>query len=469
MLRWRWVADLLPDSNHLCRQSRLPLLWPAAAFDTKTLKNSERCASSRACGVNASSFFLASLSFFLFFIFRTRRQKKLHLSTLRESGLFLFLSRVSMSSSAATSSGGGGGGAPGATASSSKTRVPGRPLQVVRVCSDAEGESLPIELNEEALDELHGQLKLVRQQHGELPLVVHSAAGTFREGKSFILDCFLRYLYHLECTDEDDLVLEHAVDTSFMDDCNLTESLPDGSAIFETRSSTDRVTQGIWFYSRPFVIRTASDQKVAVLLMDTQGLFDTAASSALDAPIFALSLLLSSKQIINKRGQFTTNDWQLLNLFTEFANEIVRRLHRGQDPELLGEKAFQELEFLSRDFQNFQMRFDDVGTEDEHGLKITTERFLAHCTEASNEYLDKMTAQMMKHHTAISERIHGLYQKISCTCLTHPGEKMTHPRWKGDSAALSDTFRALVANYCRTSFANPAFKCVVASSRPAAL
>ena len=364
------------------------------------------------------------------------------------------------SSAAATAASGGGGASASATAPASHSRVPGRPLQVVRVCSNADEDSLPIELNEEALDELHGQLKLVRQQHGELPLVVHSAAGTFREGKSFILDCFLRYLYHLESADADDLVLEHAVDTSFMDDCNLTEGLPDGSSIFETRSSTDRVTQGIWFYSHPFVIRTASDQKVAVLLMDTQGLFDTAASSALDAPIFALSLLLSSKQIINKRGQFTTNDWQLLNLFTEFANEIVRRLHRGQDPELLGEKAFQELEFLSRDFQNFQMRFDDIGTEDEHGLKITTERFLAHCTEASNEYLDKMTAQMMKHHSAISDRIHGLYQKISCTCLTHPGEKMTHPRWKGDSAALSDTFRALVANYCRSSFANPAFKCV---------
>jgi len=355
----------------------------------------------------------------------------------------------------------------GAAKSPAKTPLlgPGRPLQVVQV-SSAEGDE-PIRLNEDALKELEDNLALVRQKHGDIPLTIHSAAGTFREGKSFILDCFLRYLYHLEISSVDDLVLENVVDSSFLENCNLTAPLPDGSEIFETRSSTDRVTAGIWLYSKPFVISTGnfigsggaiSGQKVAVLLMDTQGLFDTAAMSSLDAPIFALSVLLSSKQIINKRGQFNTNDWQLLNLFTEFANEIVRKLHRGKDPELLGEKPFQQLEFLSRDFQNFDLEFDDIGTVNEHGHKVSLEHFLAHCEEASNEYLDRMTAQMRKHHQAVSDRIQSLYQNITCTCLSHPGEKMTSKRWQGDSVALSDTFRALVARYCRSSFVAPAIK-----------
>ncbi len=227
--------------------------------------------------------------------------------------------------------GGGGSKAPVAG------RVPSRPLQVVSVSSN--DNEAPITLNEEALAELKANLDEVKAVHGDLPLVVHSVAGTFREGKSFVLDCFLRYLYHVESLNEDDRVLEHAVDAEFLTDVNLHGALPDGSAIFETRSSTDRVTAGIWLYSRPFIIRTAQHDKVAVLLMDTQGLFDTAASSSLDAPIFALSVLLSSKQIINKRGQFATYDWQLLNLFTEFSYEIVRRLHQGKDPELLGGKV----------------------------------------------------------------------------------------------------------------------------------
>jgi atlastin len=333
----------------------------------------------------------------------------------------------------------------------------GRPLEIVAVSNDKSDEK-PIQLNEIGLQELRASLKAAEAKHGQLPLVVQSAAGAFREGKSFILDCFLRYLYHLENSTDDDLILENEVESDFLQNCNLLGPLPDGSEMFESRSSTDRVTSGIWFYSRPFVITNLNGQKVAVLLMDTQGLFDVGAASKLDAPIFALSVLLSSKQIINKRGQFNASDWQLLNMFTEFANEIVRRLHRGKDPKVLGEKAFQELEFLARDFQNFEMDIEDVGTTDCNGLKVTMDSFLAHCTESSNEYLDGMTKQMATHHKPISDRIQNLYTTISCTCLCHPGDKMISRRWNGDGNLLTPTFRALVARYCRNNFANPIIK-----------
>jgi hypothetical protein len=42
---------------------------------------------------------------------------------------------------------------------------------------------------------------------------------------------------------------------------------------------------------------------------------------------------------------------------------------------------------------------------------------------------------------------------------------MVHSRWNGDAAALSGTFRALLAHYCRTSFASPAVKCDILGDR----
>ena len=54
------------------------------------------------------------------------------------------------------------------------------------------------------------------------------------------------------------------------------------------------------------------------------------------------------------------------------------------------------------------LRYDQIGTEDEHGLTITTESFLAHCKEASNAYLDDMLEAMKDHHGPVIKRIDAL-------------------------------------------------------------
>jgi hypothetical protein len=89
-----------------------------------------------------------------------------------------------------------------------------RPLQVVVVSS--EPNEPRIRLDEEGMEELQASLAACTAKHGDLPLAVYSVAGAFREGKSFMLDCFLRYLYHLENSPEDDLVLENEVESSFL-------------------------------------------------------------------------------------------------------------------------------------------------------------------------------------------------------------------------------------------------------------
>lgn len=62
---------------------------------------------------------------------------------------------------------------------------------------------------------------------------------------------------------------------------------------FAWRGGVERMTTGIWVWSEPFIRRTEGGKKVAVLLVDTQGMFDNETSMGLTACIFAVSTLVS--------------------------------------------------------------------------------------------------------------------------------------------------------------------------------
>jgi hypothetical protein len=66
---------------------------------------------------------------------------------------------------------------------------------------------------------------------------------------------------------------------------------------FRWRGGKERQTTGIWMWSEPFIRYTANKEKLAVLLMDTQGMFDNETSMTLTAQIFGLSTLVSSYQV----------------------------------------------------------------------------------------------------------------------------------------------------------------------------
>lgn len=58
-------------------------------------------------------------------------------------------------------------------------------------------------------------------------------------------------------------------------------------------------TSGIWMWSEPFIRTTKASggEKLAILLMDTQGMFDNETTMTLTAQIFGLSTLVSSFQV----------------------------------------------------------------------------------------------------------------------------------------------------------------------------
>ena len=84
-------------------------------------------------------------------------------------------------------------------------------------------------------------------------------SGAFRRGKSFLLDFLLRYLSR---SGRDDWMGEKTDDKS-----PLTG--------FHWRGGSERGTTGILMWSQVFEARTKKGKDVAIVLMDTQGAFDS--------------------------------------------------------------------------------------------------------------------------------------------------------------------------------------------------
>lgn len=60
---------------------------------------------------------------------------------------------------------------------------------------------------------------------------------------------------------------------------------------------SERETSGILVWSRPFIVRNQDGEDTAVILMDTQGAFDSQSTVKDCATIFALSTMISSLQV----------------------------------------------------------------------------------------------------------------------------------------------------------------------------
>lgn len=136
-----------------------------------------------------------------------------------------------------------------------------------------------------------------------MKVAVIAVVGAFRSGKSFLLNFFLRYLRNGNAEDftqdwmsaEGDVLSEGNMNEG---DWSLVES-EKREASFAWRGGEERQTTGIWMWSEPFIRSTCSSngEKIAILLMDTQGMFDNETTMTLTAQIFGLSTLVSSFQV----------------------------------------------------------------------------------------------------------------------------------------------------------------------------
>jgi len=112
---------------------------------------------------------------------------------------------------------------------------------------------------------------------------------------------------------------------------------------FSSRPGISRDTTGILFWNDVFLYNNErTGEKIAIIVMDTQGLFDNDTSPLDNSRIFALSTLISSIQVLNLTGVIQEDQLQYLQFATEFAKFATSDSISG--------KAFQKLLFLIRDW-----------------------------------------------------------------------------------------------------------------------
>ncbi|KHJ82864.1 hypothetical protein OESDEN_17441 [Oesophagostomum dentatum] len=107
-------------------------------------------------------------------------------------------------------------------------------------------------------------------------------------GKSFLLNFFLRYLqWRANGLDEEE-------DSGNSDWLTVSKDYLEG---FSWRGGSKRDTNGILIWSEPFIMKDKNGEEIAVILMDTQGTFDSQSTVKDCATIFALSTMVSSMQV----------------------------------------------------------------------------------------------------------------------------------------------------------------------------
>jgi hypothetical protein len=186
-------------------------------------------------------------------------------------------------------------------------------------------------------DTLQGILKQIPE---ETKVCVVSVVGAFRTGKSFLLSWFLRYLSHYESLHQND---QEEVSTGpegkkekkwYENESKL------GRDGFHWRGGVERNTTGIWMWSKPYILPRVNDngekEDIAVVLVDTQGMFDNETPMELTASIFGLSTLLSSYQIYNVDKRIQEDNLQQLALFSEYGRmaiqtDIKKKKKTGED------------------------------------------------------------------------------------------------------------------------------------------
>ncbi|XP_042863090.1 atlastin-1-like [Penaeus japonicus] len=87
---------------------------------------------------------------------------------------------------------------------------------------------------------------------------------------------------------------------------------------FKWRQGSRRETTGVLIWSEPFLIKRRSGEEIAVILMDTQGTFDTQSSMKDSTTVFALTTMVSSVLVYNLMNNIQEDDLMNLQLFTSY-------------------------------------------------------------------------------------------------------------------------------------------------------
>ncbi|XP_031633739.1 atlastin-like [Contarinia nasturtii] len=230
-------------------------------------------------------------------------------------------------------------------------------------------------------------------------VVVVSIAGAFRKGKSFLLNFFIKYLNaQYKRRDVTEWLYETAHNGAF--------------GGFASKSGRKPITSGIWMWREIFTHELANGDKIAIILIDTQGIFDHQSTPKESTTIFALSTMLSSVQCYNLKENIQEDDLQHLELFTQYG-----RLALNQSKET----PFQKLLFIVRDWPYA-----------EEGFGFDGQKVL-------DEILAETNVQSTDMHQ-MRENIKMNFEKIEAFLMPYPGKNVAFGPFSGTLQEIDKEF-----------------------------
>ena len=188
---------------------------------------------------------------------------------------------------------------------------------------------------------------------------------------------------------------------------------------FSWKSGGTRDTTGIILWSDVFLATNKVGENIAIVLVDTQGLFDSKTSPADNSRIFALGTLISSVQIFNLNDVIQENQLQYLQLATDFAQFAAK-----DNRQSFQVKPFQKLLFLIRDWSH--------PDDEPFGF------------EGGNSYLKKNLEIKKNQHESLSsvrEYIASSFEDITCCLLPPPGKLVTRANYDGNWSKMDEEFK----------------------------
>lgn len=168
-------------------------------------------------------------------------------------------------------------------------------------------------------------------------------------------------------------------------------------------------------WSELFTHDFENGEKIAIILLDTQGVFDTRSTMKDNTVTFALSMMLSSVQCFNVMRNIQEDNLNNLQQFSEYARAVQQRTN---------EKPFQYLLFLVRDWR-FGYETNGYGW---NGQTI-------------NDEIMNQTEDLSDELRQLRERIQSSFDEIGAFLLPFPGKIVAEGRnFKGDLKQIDADF-----------------------------
>lgn len=221
----------------------------------------------------------------------------------------------------------------------------------------------------------------------DLPVSIIVINGAMRSGKSFFNNFFIRYL-----TQDNSEYLNN---------------------YFISKRGANVQTLGIWMFDKIFI----HDNK-AIILLDTQGIFDQELNQAMTVALISLSTLLSNYQIYNLDKRIQEDHLCNIAYFSAYSSLISNKTNDNN-------KLNDSLCFLIRDWQNFTDVTDIILCEQE--AKTYKNDFF------NNDKLDQNKIDTRN-------KINNTFTDITVKLCPHPGYFVTEQSFSGKISEIRPEF-----------------------------